>query len=254
MTGRFIKLHDKILNWEWYRNTNVKVVFLHLLLKANYKDMSFEGRIIHRGQLVTSIPKLASELMLSARQIRVSLEHLKMTGEVSSTTCRRYRIITVIHYDEYQSGGSQNGSLMTGKTAGKRQADDSLMTASIEYIENIEKDRNIESPSSRERTAARFTPPSREDILLFCNENRLIVDADRFLNYYQSNGWKVGKNPMKDWKATVRNWAREDKRKPVEYVPSKKTTAQQYTQRDYIGTQEEAMENMLAMMKGEGEV
>ena len=58
---------------------------------------------------------------------------------------------------------------------------------------------------------ARFTPPSREDIETFTNENQCHIDIDTFLDYYNSNGWKIGKNKMSDWKATVRNWHRRDK-------------------------------------------
>ena len=126
--GRFIKLYDKILNWEWYKDINTFRLFLHLLLKANYKDISFEGRKILRGQLVTSLPSLSSQTGLTVRQVRVSLDHLKMTGEVTSTAYSKYRIITVVKYDEYQSVDRQEGSQMTGKRAAKRQADDRQMT------------------------------------------------------------------------------------------------------------------------------
>ena len=40
----------------------------------------------------------------------------------------------------------------------------------------------------------------------YCVERENIVEAEKFFNFYESNGWKVGKNPMKDWKASVRSW------------------------------------------------
>lgn len=58
----------------------------------------------------------------------------------------------------------------------------------------------------------RFTPPTLEELTAFIKENKLRVDPELFLDYYESNGWKVGKNPMKDWKATARNWSRKDKK------------------------------------------
>ena len=115
MAGRFIKLYDKILSWEWYKDINTFRLFLHLLLRANYKDMRFEGRLISRGQLVTSLASLSSETGLTQRQVRVSLDRLKMTGEVSSLTCPRYRIITISKYDEYQSDGRLNVSQTAGE-------------------------------------------------------------------------------------------------------------------------------------------
>ena len=56
----------------------------------------------------------------------------------------------------------------------------------------------------------RFTPPSREDVQAYIVEKGYSVDAERFIDYYTANGWRVGKNPMKDWKATVRNWERNN--------------------------------------------
>ena len=60
----------------------------------------------------------------------------------------------------------------------------------------------------------RFTAPSFEDVKAYCEERKNNVDAERFIDYYTANGWKVGKNPMKDWKAAVRSWERNDFGKP----------------------------------------
>ena len=54
----------------------------------------------------------------------------------------------------------------------------------------------------------RFAPPTPEDVREYCQEKGLSVDADRFVDFYESKNWYVGKNKMKDWKAAVRNWAR----------------------------------------------
>ena len=59
------------------------------------------------------------------------------------------------------------------------------------------------------RTAKRFTPPTIDEVQAYCQERKNNVDAERFIDYYTSNGWKVGKNPMKDWKAAVRTWERQ---------------------------------------------
>jgi hypothetical protein len=54
----------------------------------------------------------------------------------------------------------------------------------------------------------RFSPPSAKEVAAYCAENRYQVDAGKFCDYYTANGWRVGKNPMKDWKAAVRTWTR----------------------------------------------
>ena len=49
-----------------------------------------------------------------------------------------------------------------------------------------------------------------EEVKAYCLERKNKVDAVRFVDYYTANGWRVGKNPMKDWRAAVRTWERDD--------------------------------------------
>ena len=56
----------------------------------------------------------------------------------------------------------------------------------------------------------RFAPPSLEEVKTYCCERKNNVDPQRFIDYYTANGWKVGKNSMKDWKAAVRTWERRE--------------------------------------------
>ena len=63
---------------------------------------------------------------------------------------------------------------------------------------------NKETPDKPAR--ARFSKPSLDEVTAYCQERGNKVVPSKFLAYYDSNGWKVGKNPMKDWKAAVRTW------------------------------------------------
>ena len=65
------------------------------------------------------------------------------------------------------------------------------------------------------RTKRNFVKPSADEISEYCSECGLQVDAQRFLDYYESNGWMVGKNPMKDWKAACRSWAHRSNNEPL---------------------------------------
>ena len=60
--------------------------------------------------------------------------------------------------------------------------------------------------SSPKPPRSKFTKPSLKEVAEYCRERQNDVDPQRFIDYYESNGWKVGRNPMKDWKATVRSW------------------------------------------------
>lgn len=62
----------------------------------------------------------------------------------------------------------------------------------------------------KKETAKRFTPPTLEEVKAYCQERRNGIDPERFIDFYQSKGWKIGSNPMKDWKAAVRTWEKRD--------------------------------------------
>lgn len=68
-------------------------------------------------------------------------------------------------------------------------------------------------PTPSPRRTSRFKPPTVEEVAAYCQERGNHVDVQRFVDYYTANGWKVGKNPMKDWKAAVRTWERGNQTK-----------------------------------------
>ena len=85
-----------------------------------------------------------------------------------------------------------------------------------------EKEREIEverendsSPPKAPVAARRFTPPTVEDVAAYCRERGSNVDAQRFVDFYASKGWKVGNVGMKDWHAAVRTWEGRDNRMPA---------------------------------------
>ena len=76
-------------------------------------------------------------------------------------------------------------------------------------IENI----NIDNSLSIGRS--RFQKPTLEEIRQYCQERNNSVDPEQFFNFYESNGWKVGKNPMKDWRASIHTWEKREKEIPA---------------------------------------
>ena len=99
-----------------------------------------------------------------------------------------------------------------------------LQKCEMENTKNVNgKDENVApipnintniNTNMRQPPPKRFTAPTIEEVKAYCSERKNGVDAERFVNYYTANGWKVGKNPMKDWKAAVRTWERNDSGKP----------------------------------------
>lgn len=78
------------------------------------------------------------------------------------------------------------------------------------------------NPNTREYRAARFTPPTVEEVMSYCLEQGYQTDAQQFVDFYASKGWKVGQSTMKDWKAAVRTWERREKKDK----PQKKTASE----------------------------
>lgn len=68
-----------------------------------------------------------------------------------------------------------------------------------------------ESPKGEKKTASRFSAPTVDEVRAYAQEKGYNIDPEHFVDYYTSNGWRVGRNPMKDWRATVRTWASRDR-------------------------------------------
>lgn len=99
-------------------------------------------------------------------------------------------------------------------------------------VESVERKREESMRGERkgERPAlTRFRPPALEEVVEYCNERKNAVDAERFLDYYTANGWKVGKNPMKDWRAAVRTWERSSVLKEESKCAPKTGTEREYS-------------------------
>lgn len=103
---------------------------------------------------------------------------------------------------------------------------ESVMSDNPEITENITEDNHSkgkqsrvkeskgkikETPKGEKKTAPRFSAPTVDEVREYIRQQGYNVDAEHFVDYYTSNGWKVGRNPMKDWRATVRTWASRDK-------------------------------------------
>jgi len=132
MTG-WIKLHKKLLDWEWYNDHNTFRLFTYLLLKANYEKKNWRGIVIERGQLITSLQSLSIETGISIQSLRTSLIKLKSTGELTDVSTGQSRLLTIVKYSDYQitdmepTGNQQainrpSTSKSTGNQQGNQQA------------------------------------------------------------------------------------------------------------------------------------
>ena len=77
----------------------------------------------------------------------------------------------------------------------------------------------LEKEELKKTKTTRFVKPTVEQIRDYCKERNNNIDAQYFYDYYERNGWKVSKNPMKDWRACVRTWERNDFNRPQQQKP-----------------------------------
>ena len=140
----YIKLFRKILDWEWYPDINTRIVFIHCLLKANWKDKKWKGLEVKRGAFVSSLRHLSREIGISERCLRTALAHLEVTQEVTQSAYAKYSVFTVVHYDDYQATDTVTDTVPddnlthkpTHKTRADRQTTDTVPTTTEEYKEN----------------------------------------------------------------------------------------------------------------------
>lgn len=92
----------------------------------------------------------------------------------------------------------------------------------------------------------RFIPPDVEEVEAYCRERNNHIDAQRFVDFYASKGWKVGKEPMKDWKAAVRTWERRNDT-PARASPRPNRGRDQYSTRSYSAKDLEKMGNEVSL-------
>lgn len=77
------------------------------------------------------------------------------------------------------------------------------------------------TPVGEKKNASRFSAPTVDEVRAYAQEKGFSIDPEHFVDYYTSNGWRVGRNPMKDWRATVRTWASRDRAQtPVQSAQS----------------------------------
>lgn len=156
----WIKLHRKVEDWEWYTDPVASRLFFHLLIKVNIRDVEWQGITVRRGQVVTSLRRLADALLLTKKQIRLGLWKLQKTNEIMVFGANRFSLITICKFDSYQGlfdiGGHTEDTQMAhgGHTEGAQMAHggraDGAQRATTKEIKNKEiKNNNISTTPAR---------------------------------------------------------------------------------------------------------
>lgn len=138
----------------------------------------------------------------SKNTINAILQELEQFGYLVRTQLRNTQgIITGYNYDIYEEPHPKNPD-MENPYLEKPDMDN--------WYQYNNKELNTKELNNK-RIRRTFQKPTKEQLEAYIKEHNLNVDPDAFIDYYESNGWKVGKNPMKSWEATANRWSRTQK-------------------------------------------
>ena len=193
----WIKIHRKLLEWEWYDEPNTFRVFMHILLKANHKDKTYRGTLVKKGSMLTSRDLLAKQTGLSVRQIRTALDNLKTTNEIAIKSSRKGSVIQVVKYASYQDATDETTNRTTRKPSSKRPTNDQQTTSN----KNDKNDKNVKKKE--------IYIPSESEFLEHAISKQPNINHFAVVSKYQQwvdDGWKDGYgNEIKSWKHKLNN-------------------------------------------------
>ena len=170
MDNSWIKISRKLTSWEWYQESKMVHIYVHLLIKANHKPKVWRGTLIERGQLITGRKVLAIELNMSEQSVRTCLNRLKKTGEIIITPTNKFSLITIVKYDDHQSSDDVSNQ-PTNQPSTKKQPSINQPSTTNNNSNNINNKRIKEYSSSVKQTfdtCLKFFPidihPKEKDI------------------------------------------------------------------------------------------
>lgn len=134
MSG-WIKLHRSIVDWEWFTDHRTFYVFTYLLMKANHTSKLWQGKQINRGELITSLSKLAAETSVSTQEVRTILNRLEKSGAIYKKSTNKFTLIKVLKYELYQ--GKEYDEQQT-----EQQSNNNQTTNEQQQLKNVKNSKN----------------------------------------------------------------------------------------------------------------
>ena len=221
----YIKLYRKLLeNPIVCKDGDYLAVWIYILLNATHKEMPsiFKGNkiILKPGQLLTGRKAIGAKLKISESKVHRILKCYESEHMIEQHTSNQNRLVTVLNWELYQGSEQQNEQQMNNQR-----------TTSEQRVNTNKNDKNDKNDKKNNNI---FIPPTIEEVTSYCKERNNSVDPQRFIDFYESKGWMIGKNKMKDWKAAVRTWERRNNNTSKQDKPTQRPqNAANFTQRQY---------------------
>lgn len=217
----FFKRHDIRIVEEMPNGKEYILFYLKLLCESvdHEGNLRFSDEIPYNESMLATITNTNLDIVRSAVKIFTDLHMMevlddgtlfmrdvdRMMGSAADTDSanrqRRYRerLKLLENNENVTDALHERNASVTKRNESK----------SIEI--DIDKEIDIEKENTKKKkSASRFQKPTLEEVTEYINENMFIVKPEVFYDYYESNGWYVGKKKMSDWKATLRNWDRKE--------------------------------------------
>ena len=201
-------------------------LYSNILLKLYLRSLKNDGKLVVNDRIPYNAEMLAS---VTGHQVGTIKQALSMFKELGLVEILENGAIYMLDIQNFIGKGSTEADRQRlydrrisderkqKKLTQSRNLEEILekSTPEIELEKEIKIDKEIDSSAKSTTTKRkRFEKPTLSEIKQYCIERKNNVNAEQFYDYYESNGWKVGKNSMKDWKAAVRTWERSEYRKP----------------------------------------
>jgi predicted phage replisome organizer len=191
---------------------SIIVIWFKLLCLAGKQNR--DGLLMLNDKIAYTDEMLATVFRRPINTIRLALntfERFAMIEIVDGTIC-------IANWEKHQNAGKlaemrEYNRIAQQKSRARRRLLPAVNDMSMTSQECQSTDIDIEEDKEEEKKENKrkiFSPPTLEEVKAYCSERKNNVDAQRFVDYYTSNGWLVGKNKMKDWRAAVRTWERNN--------------------------------------------
>lgn len=217
----YIKLYRDIQDhWIWQEEYSMAQAWLDLILMANHKNRKIPFndtiRTIKRGQHLTSVRKLSARWGWGMNKTERFLKLLEADDMIRKESDRSGTLLTIVNYEVYQSSDTPSNTPTDTPTDTPMNTPTDTPT---ELNKNGKNDKNVKNDKKERGKAEKFIPPSVEEVRDYCVERQNGIDPEAFVNFYESKGWMIGKNKMKDWKRAVGTWERRRKEERPEEKP-----------------------------------
>lgn len=233
-------------------------LYSNILLKLYLRSLKNDGKLVVNERIPYNAEMLAS---VTGHQVGTIKQALSMFKELGLIEVLENGAIYMLDIQNFIGKGSTEADrqrLYDRRISEERKQNKLTQSRNLEEIckkstpeieIELEKDIEIEkeihsSAKSTTTKRKRFEKPTLSQITQYCLERNNNVNAEQFYDYYESNGWKVGKNAMKDWKACVRTWERNGYDKPIKKKNNKQDALNDMRDlmNEYVGVNEQSNE------------